>query len=67
MMQETELRDFIYFLSNHEADIYVCEKDNNALFHLLESVKGNRLDDLRKYVPPLCETHSEAVLTMFNI
>lgn len=66
MMQETKFHGSAYFINKNKADIYVYEKDNNALFHLLESKTTIGLDDLMQYAPHLRETHSVALLTMFS-
>lgn len=54
------------FCGSTKADIYVCEKNNDSLFHLLESADYNQLAALLQYATYLRETHSKPLLAVFN-
>lgn len=65
MMQDTKFYDSFSFSGSKKADIYVCEKDNDSLFHLLESAGRDQLTALMQYASHLRETHSGQLLVMF--
>lgn len=65
MMKETSFSEFFSFDGSVEAEIYVEEKENERLFHLLSSIRYNQLERLMRYAHHLKETHSEQLIAMY--
>lgn len=66
MMEKTKFCDSFSFSGSTKADIYVCERDNDSLFHMLESADYNQQTALLQYATYLRETHSKPLLAVFN-
>lgn len=66
MMKETLFHDFFSFDGSVEAEIYVEEKEDERLFHLLSSLRYNRLEGLMRYAHHLKDTYSEQLITAYT-
>lgn len=66
MMKETEFCSYFFLGDNVEAEIYVEEKDDARLFHLLSSAEYDQLEALMRYAHHLKNTHSEQLIAIYN-
>ena len=57
MMKEAELSDYLSFVGNDKAEIYVKEKDNDSLFVFAVSVRIQSVGSIDE-ICPLFEGHS---------
>lgn len=65
MMKEVPFNGYFSFDGNVEAEIYVEEKENERLFHLLSSVEFGQLEALMRYAHHLKNSHSEQLIDMY--
>lgn len=65
MMKEVPFNGYFSFGGNVEAEIYVEEKENDRLFHLLSSAGLGQLEALMQYAHHLKNSHSEQLIGMY--
>lgn len=65
MMKEVPFNGYFSFDGNVEAEIYVEEKENERLFHLLSSAEFGQLEALMRYAHHLKNSHSEQLIDMY--
>lgn len=65
MMKEVPFNGYFSFDGNVEAEIYVEEKENERLFHLLSSAGFGQLEALMRYAHHLKNSHSEQLIDMY--
>lgn len=65
MMKEVPFNGYFSFDGNVEAEIYVEEKENERLFHLLSSAGFGQLEALMQYAHHLKNSHSEQLIGMY--
>lgn len=65
MMKEVPFNGYFSFGGNVEAEIYVEEKENDRLFHLLSSAGFGQLEALMQYAHHLKNSHSEQLIGMY--
>lgn len=65
MMKETSFSKLFSFDGNIEAEIYVEEKEDECLFHLLSSAEFDQMEALTRYAHHLKNTHSEQLISMY--
>ena len=65
MMKEVPFNGYFSFDGNVEAEIYVEEKEDERLFHLLSSAGFGQLEALMQYAHHLKNSHSEQLIDMY--
>ena len=65
MMKEVPFNGYFSFDRNVEAEIYVEEKEDERLFHLLSSAGFGQLEALMQYAHHLKNSHSEQLIDMY--
>ena len=65
MIKEVPFNGYFSFDRNVEAEIYVEEKEDERLFHLLSSAGFGQLEALMQYAHHLKNSHSEQLIDMY--